>query len=503
MRGKRFRRWSLCLCAMVIASSAACRRAPEPRPAEESATVQKVPVTTTSERARRAFLEGRQLAEDLKITEARPYFQRAVALDPAFAQAWLALATTAGTAQEFFAALRKAVERADRVSVGERHMILGLQAGANSDLVGQYQHYRALVRLYPQDERARLLLGTYLFGRQDYAAAIEQFRRAIEINGDFAPAFNQLGYAYRFAARYAEAEGAFKRYIELLPDEPNPYDSYAELLMKEGRFEESIRNYRIALDKDPQFLLSYRGIGYDQLLMGHYDLARQTFSTFMTMARNDGERRQALFWIAVSYLHQGQFEQALGILEKRARLAEAANDLVTRSGDAMTLGVILMEAGELQAARERLEESMALIRQADVSDEVRAQAARNLTYRRARLALRGGDVKAANEATQDYAEAVAKVNAPFDVRRLHELRGRIAWRRGDAVAARRELELANQQDPSTLLLLARVCADQGDRAAATKYARDAANFNAFSLNYAFVRTEAQELLDTLKHNPQR
>jgi tetratricopeptide (TPR) repeat protein len=498
MQLKRSLRWRVVLLALAVAWSGGCQPGQESDVGTESDTVRKIPVTTTSQRARRAFLEGRQLAEDLKVTEARPFFQRAVALDPSFAQAWLALATSAGTAQDFFAALKKAVERADRVSAGERHMILGLEAGANSDLVAQYEHYRALVRLYPQDERARLLLGTYFFGRQEYDAAIEQFQRATAINREFAPAFNQLGYAYRFAGRYEEAEAALQRYIELLPDQPNPYDSYAELMMKEGRFEESIRNYRIALEKDPQFLISYRGIGYNQLLMGRYDQARETLADYLSLARNDGERRQALFWTAVSYLDQGESAKALRVLEQRARLAAAAGDVATQSGDAVTIGIVLMEAGDLQAARERFDESADLVRRADVSADVRATALRNLAYQHTLLALRGGDLQAAVEAMQDYAEGVAKVNVPFEVRRLHELRGRIAWARHDASTARHELELANPRDPRALYLLAQVCADQGDRSAAERYARLAAEFNAFSFNYAFVRADARKLLQELQ-----
>ena len=68
--------------------------------------------------------------------------------------------------------------------------------------------------------------------------------------------------------KYPEAEQAFKKYIELIPDDPNPYDSYAELLMKTGRFEESIKNYEKALSVDPNFVASYVGIGNNYVFMG-------------------------------------------------------------------------------------------------------------------------------------------------------------------------------------------------------------------------------------------
>ena len=77
---------------------------------------------------------------------------------------------------------------------------------------------------------------------------------------DYSTAFNILGYAYRQNEAYSDAENAFKKYIELIPNDPNPYDSYAELLLKMGRFDEAITQYNKALAIDPNFVNSYFGI---------------------------------------------------------------------------------------------------------------------------------------------------------------------------------------------------------------------------------------------------
>lgn len=485
------------LAVLVVGGGVSCA-GPRKDVADRGGDDGKVPITTSSERARQAFLTGRALSEDLKVTEARPYFSRAVALDPSFAQAWLALATTAGTAQDLFTPLRKAVERADRVTAGERHMILGFEAGVNRDLAGQFNHYQALVRRYPKDERARVLLGTYFMARQDYDAAIGQFRRATKINPDFAPAFNQLGYAYRLAENFHQAEIAFKRYIELLPEQPNPYDSYAELLMKVGRFEESIQNYQIAMQKDPEFLISLRGIGYDQTLLGRYADAHHTFDRFLAEARNDGERRQALFWDAVAYLHEGSVSDALQVLERRAQMSRDAGDLASLSGDMNVIGMVYLNSERPVQALRSFQQSVKLIGKAEVGDGVRRAVLRAYDYRRALVALERGDLDLAAAATQSYAEGVAQDNVPQEVQRLHELLGRLAWARGDLETARQELELANPQDPWTPFLLARVLKDLGQPRAALDSARRAANYNGLNFNYAFVRAKANAFVEQIR-----
>jgi tetratricopeptide (TPR) repeat protein len=218
--------------------------------------VAKVPITTSSEQARTLYLQGRDLAEKLRATDARKFYEQAVAADKGFALGHLGLANTSGTNKEFVDALTRAASLAGHVSEGERHMILAVEAGLKGDPAGVLSHYNELVRLFPNDERARTLIGNVYFGRQEYESAIKHFVRATEINPSFSQPYNQMGYAYRFLEKYSEAESAFKKYTQLIPNDPNPYDSYAEFLMKVGRFAESIKMYEKALAIDPNFVAS-------------------------------------------------------------------------------------------------------------------------------------------------------------------------------------------------------------------------------------------------------
>src|SRR4029434_2356395 len=95
---------------------------------------------------------------------------------------------------------------------------------------------------------------------QEMPQAIQYYKKATELEPKFSSAFNLLGYAYRQNEEYANSENAFKKYIELIPNDPNPYDSYAELLLKMGKFDDSITQYRKALSIDPNFIASHSGI---------------------------------------------------------------------------------------------------------------------------------------------------------------------------------------------------------------------------------------------------
>ncbi|HEY3172892.1 MAG TPA: tetratricopeptide repeat protein, partial [Thermoanaerobaculia bacterium] len=332
--------WTLGLAAGV--ATFACAKKEAPAPVGETqptpANAGKIPVTTASADAKTEFLQGRDLAEKLLITDSIAHFEKAVSLDPTFAWAELSLATSAPTAKEFFEHLNKAVSLADKASNGERLLILATEAGANNNAVKQKEYLGQLVAAYPNDERAHFNLGGYYFGQQDYPQAIEHYKKATELEPSYSTAYNVLGYAYRQNADYASAEKAFQKYIELIPKDPNPYDSYAELLLKMGRFDDSVIQYRKALSIDPNFLNAHQGIAMDLLYLGKPDQAIAELQSIDKKARNDGERRTGLFALTVLHVDGGKMAKALADVDKQYALGEKTKDAPAMAGDLQLKG---------------------------------------------------------------------------------------------------------------------------------------------------------------------
>ena len=481
-----FRIRGLAVAALTVAAAAGAA-------AQATAPAGKVPITTSSDEARALYLKGRDLAEKLRATDGRRLYAEAVAKDPDFALAHVGMANTAGTNKEFVDATLRAVALADKVSPGERLVIRGLEAGMKGEPGAVVANYKELVKLFPNDERALTLLGNTYFGRQEYDSAIAQFTRATAIDPSFSQPYNQLGYAYRFIEKYDDAERAFKKYIELIPGDPNPYDSYAELLMKMGRFDESIAMYEKALAIDRNFVASYVGIGNDHLAAGRSDDARKAFARLDSAARNTGERRQARFWMAASYVHDGATDKAIDEMKASYKLAEQEGDAGSMSGDLTQMGDILREAGRFDDAVARYREAQAVVDKAELPAEVKDATRRNTIFEEARVAAVRKDVAAARTKTAEYEKAIAARQRPFEVRQLHELRGLVALADGRPRDAAAELAQANQQDPRVLYLSALAWRGAGDQAKASAFAAKAAKFNGLAFNYAFVRRPAAKV----------
>src|SRR6185295_5988950 len=350
----------LALLAMLTLGLAGCQQGQPGSASAANGTATgsgKIAVTTSSEDARKEYLSGRDLQEKLRITDSIQHFDKAISLDPNFALAELNRANVSPTASEFFDHLKKAVGLASKASDGERMLIEATEAGANANPTKQKETLEKLVAAYPNDERAHFNLGGYYFGQQDYAQAINHYKRATELAPDYSTAYNILGYAYRQNEAYTDAENAFKKYIQLIPNDPNPYDSYAELLLKMGRFDEAITQYNKALAIEPNFINSHFGIAAALAYQGKASDAQAELQKMTQKARTDAERRTALFGQTIVAVDSGKLDEALADVEKQYALGQKTNDMPAMAGDLQLKGNVLLEMGRFDDARKAYDDA--------------------------------------------------------------------------------------------------------------------------------------------------
>jgi len=407
-------------------------------------------------------------------------------------QNWLA-ATHHRRAKEFFEHQQKAVSLADKASEGEKLLILANQAGANGDAAKQKEYLEKLVTKYPSDERAHFNLGGYYFGQQDFAQAIEHYRKATEITPNYSPAYNILGYSYRRQGDYANAEQAFKKYIELIPNDPNPYDSYAELLLQMGKFHASIAQYRKALSVDPHFVASHFGISADLIYMDKPQEANAELQKIIDQARSDGDTRLALFGMAVVAADSGLFDQAVQEIDKEYAVAEKKNDEGAMAADLQAKGNILLEARKYADSQKAFDRSLQLTEGSGLSQEIKENARRLHHFNLTMVAVGKKGYTTAKAEAEEFRKGAEASKNPAQVKQAHELAGVIALAENNYNSAIAELEQANLQNPRNLYRLYEAYQGKGDSAKAQEYRSQAASFNPLpQLNYAFTRAKAQK-----------
>lgn len=459
----------------------------------------KVPITTSSEEAKKEFLRGRDLADAMRPQQSTEAYLRAVALDSNFAMAHLNLAGSTLSGKESFAHLKKAIALAGKVSEGERLIILAAGAALNNDLAKQLECYDKLIALFPNDERVLYMVGDFHSGRREYAKAIEYLKKATELAPQFALPNNSLGYAYSGMKNYVESEKAFKKYAELVPDNPNPLDSYAELLMKTGKFDESIATYRKALEKDPNFYYSHLGIAANFLYKGKPDEAEAQLKKMYESAPDDFTRRNALFGLMTVYVDGGKWELALAEVDKQYAMGEKTGDNILMVSSLWTRADILRAMGKTSEAFAMYKKVAEMVETGDFPEEMKENTRRGFHNSAARvLALEKKFAEAEREA-DTYRAAMEVLKDPQSIKAAHALNGVIALEAKKYDKALLELGQADQEGVGVLYRTALAYAGKKDQPKARELLATVVQWNpVLSLDYAFIRQKAVKMLGTLK-----
>ena len=485
---------ALCAATLVLAG---CGQQDRSATGSDEAAAAKVPVTTASDEARQYYMEGRALLDDLHIVEANEAFAQAVAADDGFAMGHFMLAFTAQTTADFFAAVAAAEEHAPGASTGEQLFIAAIGAASRNDQAGQLEALRKLEGMYPNDERVQMQLGNYMNGQQDFAGAVAHFKRATEINAQYARGYNSLGYAYRSLDDLDSAKSAFESYIALIPDEANPYDSYAELLMEMGEYDESIANYRKALSIAPDFAASYAGISINESLKGEAELAQEAADQMLARARNFAERQGAMFRSVTSHLFAGNAEAAAEVCDTMLAEAVVKGDRAAQAQILDYMGDMMLVQGDAPKAEEHFNAALEHRTKAAFNIENQAQAKRTHLYKTAIAAMIGDNREAAGARAAEYKAAAELNGTASEKRRISELAAFLAMYDEEFESAAQYFAEADQFDPIVLYWAAVVHAELGHTDEAIALATRAASRNTLSANLPFFRQDALKLIEEL------
>lgn len=133
------------------------------------------------------------------------------------------------------------------------HYNLGVVLEHEGRLEEAIPEYRATLRLNPGHWSARANLATALMQTGRPAEAVAEYEAALRTHRNFPSAENDLGLALeRLPGEEAEAEAHLRRAIELNPDYADAYDNLGILLLRGGRRSEAIPEFARAIQRSPQ-----------------------------------------------------------------------------------------------------------------------------------------------------------------------------------------------------------------------------------------------------------
>jgi len=284
-------------------------------------------LTSESLEAYRLYTEGRNAWRNFRRSDALELFRQAVEIDPSFTMAYFELSRYShdrALRQEY---RKKTMDGLDRLSERERLKVESSAAAREGDDRRALMLQEELVTRYPDEAEAyNRLFELYSRVRETEKAmqTLERGVRAVPTDGQLHSA---LGYELVWSGRFDEGLRELEAYARLLPEEPNPHDSFGDAYRLMGRPEEAIARYTDALDVDDTFWPSYRGRAWAYAVLGRYDDAlRDVVTVGENAARTDLDNYYiSLLTQGLLLTRVGRYHEAELITREVQRSAEIAD----------------------------------------------------------------------------------------------------------------------------------------------------------------------------------
>lgn len=178
-------------------------------------------------------------------------------------------------------------------------------------------------------------LGASYFQRGQYAVALQELRIALAADSNYAPAYSMLGLVHAELREDKEAEGHFRRSIELSPQYSEAHNNFALFLCQSGRRDESLKHSEQALANSlyatPEKALANAG----NCALEKGDIA-QAEIYFTRALKRSANLATALLGMAELHFRQGRWLAARSLLRQYS--AQFA-DLASLGPQALWLGV--------------------------------------------------------------------------------------------------------------------------------------------------------------------
>ncbi len=325
----------------------------------------KLPVTTSSQAAAHYFETGMVHYENHRWNFALRDWNEAIRLDPNFAQAYVWICFTTTDPSEEARDRAKAESLTRQVTPGEQLLIRWMAGVHENRYVEGIMAMNDMLAMFPQDKRLNFMVGYWLFRWQDeYELSKKLTLRALAVDPNYATCDNQLAYLYSRSGDIDKALEYAARYMKLLPNEPNPHDSYGEMLRFAGRYREALEQYHIALKIDPTFYISQKELGETYSLMGEEEQARKEYAKAIQEAPSAGVKAEYLQKLALTYVREKNFDAADAAYLDAAHQAHAMKQWIW---EARAHRVMAMYQTSQAAAMKNLDRADALLAQASES----------------------------------------------------------------------------------------------------------------------------------------
>jgi len=257
-------------------------------------------VPTESLQAYQYYLQGKDYLRgdftDKGLESARTLFERAIAIDRNFAEAYAGLCDTylafyeRSRATEYFEKAERACHRGltQDSKAGDVYTALGNLYRASGQPAEAAAEFEQAIALNSRNVDAYFGLANTYNQLNDDEQAESMYQRAIDIQPGYWRAHLEMGHFLYTAGRFREAIEFFSRAINLAPDNATGHLNLGSCYYLLGDFEHAAEAWRKSLELEPS-TSAYLNIGSSYFFLGKFDDAAEMYGKASELAPDDFE----------------------------------------------------------------------------------------------------------------------------------------------------------------------------------------------------------------------
>jgi len=305
-------------------------------------------------------IKGGEALYDGYPQDAIDFYQKAIKLDPSYAQAFAGLGYTYLSAADDYEFPRYLVGSALKVSnesiildqnCSEAYYVLGeinkRSVQGNPDNISKAEFaLNKAIELNNSDWESYISLGELKRNIGHFEEALDWFKRSAQLYPDNPTTHLSIGSTYSAMGDYSQAELLLKSAIESSPNTAEAYGTLALLYMKQEQYDKALATFKAGIKKDSSHSWLYHDLAVAYKNCGRFD---EAITEFELAAQIDPKQKYHYLGLAAVYVEQGDYDKAIKVYQMTQ--SKFPNSLVT----ALNYSFALNLKGEEDKARRTLE----------------------------------------------------------------------------------------------------------------------------------------------------
>ena len=211
-----------------------------------------IPITTFSEKAKEYFEKARYLVQNGINGNPVKEYEKAIELDSSFVRMYNYISIYSPN-DSIKRLNHEFAKKYKHLASKEEQMLIEATEFRLNNPDDRYEEILfKLASQCPEDKFLHHTISFLLF-RKNPSLAIKAGKRSVQLDKNYGSGYNILGYAYINNSELDKAEGAFDNFIRCEPENGNPYDSKADLMLQLGKYKEALALKQKAYELDKSF----------------------------------------------------------------------------------------------------------------------------------------------------------------------------------------------------------------------------------------------------------